>query len=96
MNVFAPYYRDHLFRKTILHFDSASDGMITSNMVCTLHTVSGLVCAEELSKQGFKVTVFEAGRGVGGRMATRRVDLEVCHFTEVQAETGLPGVSTHG
>mmetsp|Transcript_2811 Transcript_2811/g.4737 ORF Transcript_2811/g.4737 Transcript_2811/m.4737 type:complete len:431 (-) Transcript_2811:173-1465(-) len=38
--------------------------------------ISGLVCAEELSKQGFKVTVFEAGRGVGGRMATRRVDLE--------------------
>lgn len=62
-------------------------------MVCALHTVSGLVCAEELSKQGFKVTVFEAGRGVGGRMATRRVDLEVGEFTHVSRK--LPGLSTY-
>ncbi|MDG2013788.1 MAG: FAD-dependent oxidoreductase [Pirellulaceae bacterium] len=38
--------------------------------------LSGLVAAQELTKQGFCVTVFDKSRGVGGRMATRRADHE--------------------
>jgi renalase len=37
--------------------------------------ISGLACARALSIAGHTVTVFDKGRGIGGRMATRRVDL---------------------
>ena len=36
--------------------------------------ISGLMCARTLLDHGIDVTVFEKGRGVGGRMATRRTD----------------------
>jgi len=36
--------------------------------------ISGLSCARRLHDQGFKVTVFEKGRGPGGRAATRRAE----------------------
>ncbi len=35
--------------------------------------MSGLVGARELSVAGWRVVVLEEGRGVGGRMATRRI-----------------------
>ncbi|OZH52858.1 FAD-dependent oxidoreductase [Hydrocoleum sp. CS-953] len=35
--------------------------------------MAGLVCAQELQKAGYSVVVLEKSRGVGGRMATRRV-----------------------
>lgn len=35
--------------------------------------ISGLLAADELQSAGWNVTVFDKGRGVGGRMATRRV-----------------------
>ncbi|WRH67736.1 MAG: FAD-dependent oxidoreductase [Planktothrix sp. GU0601_MAG3] len=35
--------------------------------------VSGLTCAQQLGKAGYKVIVLDKSRGVGGRMATRRV-----------------------
>ena len=35
--------------------------------------ISGCVCGYELSKAGHEVVVVEKGRGVGGRMATRRM-----------------------
>lgn len=35
--------------------------------------VSGLTCAQQLQKAGYKVIVLDKSRGVGGRMATRRV-----------------------
>jgi renalase len=37
--------------------------------------IAGLACADELAKAGHEVIVFDKGRGPGGRMATRRVDL---------------------
>ncbi len=36
--------------------------------------ISGLFAARTLQDHGLQVTVFEKGRGVGGRMSTRRVD----------------------
>lgn len=38
--------------------------------------ISGLSCAARLSAQGAKCVVFDKGRGPGGRMATRRVNLD--------------------
>ena len=36
--------------------------------------IAGIACAAKLEHHGCDVTVFEKSRGVGGRMATRRVD----------------------
>ena len=36
--------------------------------------ISGLTCARTLAQHGWRVTVFEKSRGVGGRMAVRRTD----------------------
>jgi len=36
--------------------------------------ISGLTAARELTKKGHTVTVLDKGRGVGGRLATRRID----------------------
>ncbi|MEL7498254.1 MAG: FAD-dependent oxidoreductase [Planctomycetota bacterium] len=36
--------------------------------------ISGLIAARTLTDQGLEVTVFDKGRGVGGRMSTRRTD----------------------
>ena len=36
--------------------------------------ISGLLCASELQRAGLSVRVLDKGRGVGGRMATRRMD----------------------
>ena len=35
--------------------------------------IAGLVCSQELQQAGYSVVVLEKSRGVGGRMATRRV-----------------------
>jgi hypothetical protein len=40
--------------------------------------ISGLIAAGELVRAGVKVTVLEKSRGVGGRMATRRIGEGVC------------------
>jgi predicted NAD/FAD-dependent oxidoreductase len=36
--------------------------------------IAGLACARELAASGFDVTVFDKGRGLGGRTATRRAE----------------------
>ncbi len=41
--------------------------------------ISGLTCARTLADRGYRVTVLEKSRGVGGRMSTRRTDDGV-HF----------------
>ncbi len=40
--------------------------------------ISGLIAARTLADHGLPVTVFDKGRGVGGRMATRRIDRQPC------------------
>ena len=35
--------------------------------------IAGLACAQRLLDGGYSVTLFDEGRGAGGRMATRRV-----------------------
>jgi len=39
--------------------------------------LAGLMAARELAAAGSQVTVFDKGRGVGGRMATRRIETEI-------------------
>lgn len=36
--------------------------------------ISGLTCANQLHQQGYSVTLYDKGRGVGGRMSTRRAE----------------------
>ena len=38
----------------------------------SIMSVSGVVCASSLAKHGVSVTVFESGRGPGGRTSQRR------------------------
>jgi len=38
--------------------------------------ISGLACARKLYDEGMQVTLFEKSRGLGGRMATRRIESE--------------------
>ena len=44
------------------------------NVVVVGAGLSGLMAAQSLQSQGHTVTVFDKGRGVGGRLATRRMD----------------------
>lgn len=44
------------------------------NVVVVGAGISGCVCAWRLAKSGHKLTLVEKGRGVGGRMSTRRME----------------------
>jgi len=44
------------------------------NVIVVGAGLSGLMAAQSLQSQGHTVTVFDKGRGVGGRLATRRMD----------------------
>nr|XP_043628929.1 renalase [Erigeron canadensis] len=54
--------------------------------------ISGAVCASTLAKNGFSVTVFESGRGPGGRMSRRREIAE--DGRELYFDHGAPYFST--
>lgn len=43
--------------------------------------MSGLACAQALEQMGHEVTLFDKGRGPGGRMSTRRVALDETHIS---------------
>ncbi|MBE9125040.1 MULTISPECIES: NAD(P)/FAD-dependent oxidoreductase [unclassified Coleofasciculus] len=51
--------------------------------------LAGLTCAQQLHQAGYRVVVLEKSRGVGGRMATRRLD-NTC------ADHGIPAVEARG
>ncbi|MGB3612635.1 MAG: FAD-dependent oxidoreductase [Elainellaceae cyanobacterium] len=36
--------------------------------------IAGLICSRHLNQHGFRTAIFDKSRGVGGRLATRRVD----------------------
>ena len=53
--------------------------------------ITGLTCARALADAGHAVTVFDKGRGIGGRLATRRTeDLRFDHGAQV-----LPATDPH-
>ena len=56
--------------------------------------ISGLACARQLVKAGVSVVVFDKGRGIGGRVATRRaghLSLTMGHLlSERSATISLP------
>ena len=56
--------------------------------------ISGLACARQLVKSGVSVVVFDKGRGIGGRVATRRAVHNTrflsAHLTEIPREMILP------
>jgi predicted NAD/FAD-dependent oxidoreductase len=47
--------------------------MSTTDVIIIGAGISGLLCATELAKAGKRVRVLDKGRGVGGRMSTRRM-----------------------
>ncbi len=58
--------------------------------VCVIGAgIAGIVCAKELENQGLKVVILDKSRGVGGRVATRRL-----HNTQVNH--GAPYLEVQG
>ncbi|XP_077221310.1 FAD/NAD(P)-binding oxidoreductase family protein [Tasmannia lanceolata] len=55
--------------------------------------ISGAVCAAALAGKGVSVTVFESGRGAGGRMSQRREIVE--DGTELLFDHGAPYFTVH-
>lgn len=54
--------------------------------------ITGLACARELAAAGLDPVVFDKGRGVGGRLATRRAEggLQFDHGASHMSATGTP------
>ncbi|MEL7330107.1 MAG: FAD-dependent oxidoreductase [Cyanobacteria bacterium J06559_1] len=48
--------------------------MVLLDVVVVGAGMAGLVCAQRLQQAGYQISVLEKSRGLGGRMATRRVD----------------------
>ncbi len=51
--------------------------------------LSGLMCAQTLQQQGYRVIILDKSRGVGGRVATRRID-------NIPIDHGLPYLEIQG
>jgi renalase len=56
-----------------MHAFAFLDPMRENDILIIGAGISGLLCATELLKAGYKACLVDKGRGVGGRMATRRV-----------------------
>jgi predicted NAD/FAD-dependent oxidoreductase len=53
--------------------ETERDAMTTTKRAVVIGGgISGLACAGVLCDAGFRITVFDKGRGVGGRTSTRR------------------------
>lgn len=55
--------------------------------------LAGLTCARALQRAGFSVTLFDKSRGIGGRVATRRIPRD---DREIRVDHGLPYLSLQG
>lgn len=56
------------------HFNVSNQPDFEKSVIVIGAGMSGLMAAHLLQKHGFKVTVLDKGKGVGGRLATRRMD----------------------
>jgi renalase len=55
--------------------------------------LAGLTCARHLQQWGFTVALFDKSRGIGGRVATRRV---MVNHQEIRLDQGLPCLTIQG
>lgn len=68
--------KEHLQRLDLQQFETHVDrpvGMGAMRVAVVGAGIGGLFCARTLTDYGVQVTVFDKSRGVGGRMATRRI-----------------------
>ena len=49
--------------------------------------MAGITCANYLFSKGFEVTVYEKSRGLGGRMATKRINSDSVSYTHLTLPT---------
>jgi renalase len=66
-----------------------TDRITQSDVVVVGAGLAGLVCAQQLQRQGFSVVILEKSRGVGGRVDTRRL-YDTC------VDRGLPYLEVQG
>ncbi len=57
-----------------LNVDSTSNNQDLYDAMVVGAGLAGLTCARQLQQQGYKVILLDKSRGVGGRIATRRID----------------------
>lgn len=55
--------------------------------------LAGLTCARQLCDRGYTVKLFDKSRGIGGRLATRRVNRA---NQEMAVDHGLPFLTVQG
>ena len=61
------------FSRTNLKIKMTQNAIADPSFIVIGGGISGLIAATLLQRQGLKVTVLDKGRGIGGRLATRRV-----------------------
>ena len=61
------------FSRTNLKIKMSQNAIAVPSFVIIGGGISGLIAATLLQRQGLKVTVLDKGRGIGGRVATRRL-----------------------
>jgi renalase len=73
-----------------MHSNQANPRVIQKKIAVVGAGLSGMVCASELQKKGWLVTVFEKSRGPSGRSTTKRWDAT----TGIGIDMGLPYIET--